>query len=206
MLKLETAHQVLLIALVLVLPACQSVAASDNSSAFVAPEDQALVVFIQNLREDQSISYTVFDLNKQCIAEVGGRQAEVVPLKPGKHTLYITGYNTHRIDTSLAAGRTYFVRLYSIDKFATRVSDVTPVQRGSEAYKQLGTWLKGARVVHASDDPCSGKPLKERPNRTQRRINEANADWKGAGGPKQADYMLIQSDGLTAAEVAQLRH
>jgi hypothetical protein len=32
------------------------------------------------------MSYTVFDLNKQCIAEVGGRQAEVVPLKPGKHT------------------------------------------------------------------------------------------------------------------------
>jgi len=48
----------------------------------------------------------------------------MMKLKPGKHTLYITGYNTHRIDASLAAGRTYFVRLYSIDKFATRVSGV----------------------------------------------------------------------------------
>ena len=204
MMKLKPTHQALWISFVLFTLAGPRAAGADDKSAFVAPEDQALVVFIQNLREDRTMSYTVFDLNKQCIAEVGGRQAEVVPLKPGKHTLYITGYNTHRIDTSLAAGRTYFVRLYSIDKFATRVSGVTPVQRGSEAYKQLGTWLEGAQVVHASDDPCSGKPLKERANRTQRRINEANADWKEADGPKQADYMLIQSDGLTAAEVAQL--
>jgi hypothetical protein len=178
-------------------------AAADGPSAFVAPEGSAVVVFIQNLREDRKMSFTVFDLNKQCIAQVGGRQAEVVPVKPGKHTLYITGYATHRIDASLAAGRTYFVRVYSVATMVTRVSRVMPVQRGSDAYKQLGTWLHGARVVHASDDPCSGNPLKERTNRTQRRIDQANAGWKEADDFTKADNMLIQSDGLTATEVAK---
>ena len=176
--------------------------AGADPSAFIAPDGLAVVVFIQNVREDRKMSFTVFDLNKQCIAQVGGRQAEIVPVKPGKHTFYITGYDTHRIDASLAAGRTYFVRLYSEETAVTRASRVTPVQRGSDAYKQLGTWLHGAHVVHASDDPCSGKPLKERTNRTQRRIDQANAGWKEADGPTKADNMLIQSDGLTAAEVA----
>lgn len=204
--KLKTPHQLLWISLALfalfALGAPRAAAAGDKPR-FVAPDDQALVVFIQNLREDRAMSYTVFDLNRQCIAEVGGRQAEIVPMKPGKHTLYISAYNNHRIDASLAAGRTYFIRLYSVEKVSTRASKVTPVQRGSDAYKQLGTWLAGARVVHSSDDPCSGNPLKERANRTQRRINEANGDWKDADPATQSDYKLIQLDGLTAGEAAQ---
>lgn len=178
--------------------------AADNRLEFVAPEGLAVIVFIQNVYEDRAMNFTVFDLNKRCIAEVGGRQAEVVPVKPGEHTLYITGYKTQRIEASLAAGRTYFVRLYTVAKMATRASQVTLVQRGSDAYKQVGTWLEGARVAHVSDDRCSGKPLKERTNRTQRRIDQANADWKEADDPQRADRMLIQLDGLTRSELTQL--
>lgn len=86
MMKLKPAHQALLTSLVLFTLTGPRVAGADDKSAFIAPEGEALVVFIQNLREARTMSYTVFDLNKQCIAEVGGRQAEVVPLKPGKHT------------------------------------------------------------------------------------------------------------------------
>ena len=41
------------------------------------------MVFIQNLREDRTMSYVIFDAEKECVAEVGGRQALVVPMKPG---------------------------------------------------------------------------------------------------------------------------
>jgi len=176
-------------------------AAAYGKSAFVAPETEALVVFIQNLREDKTMSYLVFDAERQCIAEVGGRQAEVVPMKPGKHTLYISGYNNHRVDVDLAAGRTYFIRLYSIEKISNRVSDVTPVQRGTESYKLVKSWLQGANISHARDDQCRGKPLKERQNRTIRRINDANADWKRGDEIYHYRYMLLKSDGFTATEV-----
>lgn len=200
----KTAQWVMLISLLVTASVVPRLTAADNRLEFVAPEELAVVVFIQNVYEDRAMNFTVFDLNKQCIAEVGGRQAEVVPIKPGKHTLYITGYKTHRVEASLAAGRTYFVRLYTVDKTATRASAVTLVQRGSDAYKQFGTWLEGARVVHVSDDSCSGKPLKERTNRTQRRIDQANADWKEADDAQRADRMLIQLDGLTRTELTAL--
>jgi len=172
-----------------------------DKAAFVAPEGEALLVFIQNLREDRTMSYIVFDPDKQCVADVHGREAKIIPMKPGKHTLYIAGYNNHRIDVDLAAGRTYFVRLYSIEKVSNRVSDVTPVQRGTESYKLVKTWLQGANIAHARDDQCRGKPLKERQNRTIRRINDANSEWKNGDEIYRYRYMLLKEDGLNAAEV-----
>jgi hypothetical protein len=193
-----------LFSLVLVALASAGPAAADNKSAFVAPKDGALIVFIHNLPEDRHTTYIVFDLNKQCIAEVRGRQAEVIPMTPGSHTLYVYGYNNHRIDLELVPGRTYFIRLFSIEKFATRVSEVTPVQRGTKSYKLVRTWLDGARVTSADGDPCRGKPLKERENRTQRRINEANADWKNGDDLFRFKHKLLKEDGLTPEEVGWL--
>ena len=179
-------------------------AAAEGKSAFVAPKDVALVVFIQNAPDDRAMSYIVFDADKQCVVEVGGREAEVIAMNPGRHTLYVAAYNNHRIDLDLVAGRTYFIRLFSIEKIATRVSDVMPVQRGTDSYKLLKTWLDGARVIQGIDDPCRGKPLKERSNRTQKRINEANADWKNGDELYRFNYRLLKEDGLTAEEVGWL--
>ena len=201
---MKSTHQVLLMSFALMALAGARPAAAGDKSPFLAPKDGALLVFIQNLHEDRTMSYVVFDADKTCVAEVGGREAEVIPMKPGKHTLYIAAYNNHRVDIDLVAGRTYFIRLFSIEKFATRVSDVTPVQRGTDSYKLVKTWLKGATVIHTSDDPCRGKPLKERANRTQRRLNEANADWKNGDELYRFKYKLLREDGLTAEEVGWL--
>ena len=202
--ELTTRQHLLLFSFVLAAFASADPAAADSKSAFVAPEDGALVVFIHNLREDRATTYVVFDMNKQCVAEVRGRQAEVIPMTPGRHTLYIYGYNNRRIDLDLVPGRTYFIRLFSIEKFATRVTDVTLVQRGTTSFKLLKTWLEGARVTLADGDRCRGKPLKERENRTQRRINEANADWKNGDKLHRFKYRLLKEDGLTAEEIGWL--
>ena len=188
---------------VLMLAQPHSAAAYDNSD-FVAPKNEALVVFIQNLYEDRAESFIVFDLDKQCVAEVGGRQAEIIPMKPGKHTLYVVSFRNQRIDIELAAGRTYFIRLYSVAKTSNRATEVTPVQRGTESYKLVKTWLQGARVTHGHEDPCRGKPLKERQNRTIRRINDANSEWKKGDEIYRYRYKLLKEDGLTSAEVGWL--
>ena len=78
------------------------------------------------------------------------------------------------------------------------------MQRGTDSYKLLKTWLEGARVIQGIDDPCRGKPLKERSNRTQKRINEANADWKNGDELYRFNYKLLKEDGLTAEEVGWL--
>ncbi|MGB5374992.1 MAG: hypothetical protein WBM75_02635 [Polyangiales bacterium] len=179
-------------------------AAAYDSSDFIAPENEALVVFIQNLYEDRAESFIVFDADKQCVAEVGGRQAEVIPMKPGKHTLFIASFRNQRIDVDLAAGRTYFIRLNSIAKTSNRATEVTLVQRRTETFKLVKTWLQGARVTHGRDDPCRGKPVKERQNRIIRRINDANSQWKRGDEIYRYRYMLLKEDGLTPSEVGWL--
>jgi hypothetical protein len=201
--EVKTIHQAPLrsLAVALAALAIPRPAAAYDKSAFVAPEGEALVVLIQNEHDDRALSFVVFDPNKQCVAEVGGRSAYVTPMKPGTYTWFVTGSNTHRLELELEAGRTYFIRLYSVDRFATRVLKVTLIRRVNESYMQLKTWLHSARVVHARDDRCRGKPLKERSNRTNRRINEANADWKNGGDLYQSDHTMIREDGLTAKEI-----
>jgi len=179
-------------------------AAAYDSSDFIAPENEALVVFIQNLYEDRAESFIVFDADKQCVAEVGGREAEVIPMKPGKYTLFIASFRNQRIDVDLAAGRTYFIRLNSIAKTSNRATEVTLVQRRTETFKLVKTWLQGARVTHGRDDPCRGKPVKERQNRTIRRINDANSKWKNGDEIYRYRYMLLKEDGLTPSEVGWL--
>jgi len=187
----------------LMLASPRSAAAYDNSD-FIAPENEALVVFIQNLYEDRAESFIVFDADKQCLAEVGGREAEVIPMKPGKYTLYVASFRNQRIDVDLVAGRTYFIRLNSIAKTSNRATEVTPVQRRTESFKLVKSWLQGARVTHGRDDPCRGKPLKERQNRTIRRINDANSEWKNGDEIYRYRYMLLKEDGLTPTEVGWL--
>ncbi len=190
-----------LIALVLAQP--QSAAAYDSSD-FIAPKNEALVVFIQNHHEDRAESFIVFDADKQCVAEVGGRQAEVIPMKPGKYTLFIASFRNQRIDIDLAAGRTYFIRLNSIAKTSNRATEVTLVQRRTQSFRLVKTWLQGAWVAHGRDDPCRGKPLKERQNRIIRRINDANSAWKKGDELYRYRYRLLKEDGLTPTEVGRL--
>ncbi len=176
-----------------------------HKEAFVAPEDQAVIVFIQNLKPDERMTFTVFDPDKICVAEVGGRELDIVPTKPGAYTYFVTGFNkTRRIDIDLAAGRTYFIRLFTNERPMTRVPDVELVRRASDSYMQLKFWMENAFVTHAEDDACRGKPLKERANRTQKRINEANADWKNGDDAHRARYTLHRRDGLVEKDLEWL--
>jgi hypothetical protein len=168
---------------------------------FVPPKDKALVVFIQNLREDRSMTFLVFEADRTCIGEIGGREARVVPMKPGSHRLYVAGYSTERIELNLEAGRTYFVRLYTVRRTMARKSEVTLVRRGTDSYMQLRNWLDGAYRTHARDDRCWGKPLRERKRRSSRRIVEGDADWNDGGAEYHETHTLGPEEGFTGDEL-----
>lgn len=183
-----------------------SAASSGGRPEFLAPEGQALVVFIQNQRVDRKMTFTVFGPDKRCVAEVGGREAQVLPTPPGPYLFYVLGYgSTYRIELYMEAGRTYFVRLHTEDKAFGQAPQVTLVRRASESHRLLRYWLDGATVTSTLDnDRCYGRPLKERANRTQRRLNDANAGWKQADDVTRDKYMLIERDGLTPSDISRL--
>ncbi|MGB8222546.1 MAG: hypothetical protein WCF10_08155 [Polyangiales bacterium] len=167
-----------------------SPAAADEPSPFVAPDGEALVVFIQNDRDDRKMTFLVFVPSTECVAELSGREAELVPMAPGKYSFFVGGYDTRRIEIDLEAGRTYFIRVYSRDRFATRSTEVTPARRGTDSYKELKTWLDGAEVTHAREDQCRGKPIEGRPRQIQKGIMAANVDWKDGDDVFRAKYSL----------------
>ena len=175
-----------------------------DKAAFVAPPVKALIVFIQNQKVDRKMTFTVFAADKRCVAEVGGREAQVLPVEPVPLVFFVTGYSkTYRIEIYPEAGRTYFVRLHTVDKPMGPAPEVTLVRRASEEHKLLKFYLDGAIVTRTiGDDKCYGKPLPERKNRTQRRLNEGNADWKNGDDAYRDRYMLIEKDGLTGKDIA----
>jgi hypothetical protein len=174
-----------------------------DKSAFIAPEGKALIVFVQNQRVDRKMSFLVFESDKRCVAQVGGREAQIMPVEPMPLLLYVSAYySNERIEIYPEAGRTYFVRLHTIQKPMGQVATVTPVRRASDEHKLLKFHLEGVSVTQAiGDDTCYGKPLDERKNRTQRRINAANADWKNEGEVYRDKNTLIEHDGLTKADI-----
>ena len=191
---------ILLLALVVL---ASSRAAAYDKADLVAPEDTALVVFIQNLNRDDDEVFVVFDPDKECIAKVRGHKAEVVPMPPGKRTLYVTSYNTIRVELDLEAGRSYFIRLHTKDTGMWRPSEVT-VLRGRMDTGLLKRVLEGVEVVHVRDDPYSGKPVKERAKLTQKRIDHANKDWNDGDGEYRTRHTVYKSDGLTKEDVDKL--
>ena len=81
--------------------------AAYDKTAFAAPPGKALVVFIQNQKVDRKMVFTVFESDKRCVAEVGGREAQLLPVEPAPLIFYALGYNkTQRIEIFPAARST----------------------------------------------------------------------------------------------------
>ena len=201
--KQSSLHLVLLLFVTLVFG---SPASAYESSSFVAPEGKAMIVFIQNRRADRKMKFTVFGTDRRCVAEVGGREAQILPTPPGPYILYIVGYeSTTRVELYIEAGRTYFVRLFTQDRSVASAPQVALVRRTTDEHRQLKYHLDGANVTSAlQNTECYGMPLEERSNRTQRRINAANAGWKAANDVTRDQFTLIERDGLTPEDISRL--
>ena len=82
-------------------------------------------------------------------------------------------------------------------------AEVTPVRRATEEHRLLRFHLDGARLTQATDNKdCYALPLNEPVRRTNRRLNEANAQWKNSDDLYRYTYTLIESDGLTHKDIS----
>jgi hypothetical protein len=169
----------------------------------LAPNDKARIVFLQNRREDRGMAFTVFESDRRCVAVVGGREAQVLDVFPGPYIFFISAYEQNRrIEIYPEAGRTYFVRLHSVEKAVGAAAEITVVRRASEEHRLLRYHLEGAILTYATDNKaCYALPLDERERRTNRRLNDANAEWNNGDDVYRFRYTLIERDGLTREDI-----
>jgi hypothetical protein len=170
----------------------------------MAPDDKARIVFLQNRREDRGMVFTVFESDRRCVAIVGGREAQVLDVFPGPYIFFISAYEQNRrIEIYPEAGRTYFVRLHSVERSVGAAAEITVVRRASEEHRLLRYNLEGAILTYATDnEECYALPLAERERRTNRRLNDANAEWNNGDDVYRYRYTLIERDGLTHEDIS----
>lgn len=177
-----------------------------QSSPYVAPSDQALLVFSRPRRRQASdVTYRIVTEAGRCIAVLEDGWQMAAPLSPGTHMLMvITGTTPPTIQllqAKLSAGKTYVVRL------SARVSVKSPVK---------------ISIVRRSDQPLEAFPsavrdlLPAKPDlrrctewvswkraKIGARALQAKQKWDEASDEHRDSHTVRRNDGWTAAEVIE---
>lgn len=172
---------------------------------YVAPKDMAYIVFVKAGRSSRKAAFLFYDEKVNCVSYMeGGVGAEIIPMKPGKHTIYTVGTNAHRMEFHVEAGRTYFTRI-SMPRYGYGTIKLVPAMRDTETFAMAKDWVSSAKASDPNEDACRGHKLegrKEGRNRAENKIPDADNKWKDAEYRKK--LTLKKKDGYTAAEAGKL--
>jgi len=200
---MKTIRCFLMVSLVLGILPLQSAAA--DGSTYVAPKDKAYIVFVKAGRGSKKMQFIIFDGDLKCVSLFEGNVSEIIPVNPGKHTLYTMANNAHRMEFNVEAGRTYFVRI-SLPRYGYGTVKLVPAKRDSEAFAQVKDWVKGAGASDPNEDSCRGSQLgagKRGKNPYPGKRDNADNKWK-----ENAEYRekltMKKTDGFTAEEAGKL--
>jgi len=182
---------------------------------YVAPKDKALIVFVRNGRASKEAPFVIFDEDGKCVAVHGEEDSELVPMEPGKHTLYTMSYNIKRMEFDVAAGRTYFVEIV-LPRYGAGTIKVTMAKRDSDAFKEVKTWVKGKAASDPKGDVCRGTEMQSSLEgskraskrgttaRYDRKTDTADEKWNAADDAYRATWTMNKEDGFTAEEAKKL--
>jgi len=179
--------------------------ADADSSTYVAPKDEAYIVFVKAGRGSKKAQFMIFDADLKCVSLFEDNVSEIIPVKPGTHTLYTMATNAHRMELNVEAGRTYFIRI-SLPKYGYGTIQLVPAKRDSEAFAQVKEWVKGAKASNPNEDSCRGLQLgagKRGKDPYPGKRDDADNKWK-----QNAEYRekltMKKTDGFTAEEAGKL--
>lgn len=179
-----------------------------EKSPYIAPKDKALVVFVRDRFSSRKATMLILNGDRDCIAVIRGDKdaSELVPMEPGKHTLYAWMGIIQRIDLEVEPGRTYFVRANYRSRYAAPTIELTPARRGTDSFNEISTWTKGAKINDHESDDCSGVEgaVETKRGRIQKKIDKEDAEWKAKDQAYRDAHTLTKSDGLTPEEIAKL--
>ena len=200
---MKTIRCLLMVSLVLGILPLPSAAA--DGSTYVAPKDEAYIVFVKAGRGSKKMQFVIFDGDLTCVSLFEGNVSEIIPVKPGKHTLYTMATNAHRMEFNVEAGRTYFVRI-SLPRYGYGTVKLVPAKRDSEAFAQVKDWVKGAKASDPNEDSCRGSQLgagKRGKDPYPGKRDNADNKWKESAEYREK-LTMKKTDGFTAKEAGEL--
>lgn len=180
-----------------------------DESPYVAPKDKGLVVFVRDRFHNRKASMLILNGKRQCVAVVSGDKvaSELIPVEPGKHTMYAYGGVIQRVDLDVEAGRTYFVHIEYRSRYAAPTINLTPAKRGSEMAGKVSSWVKEAQVNDHANDECKGsdQAVETKRGRIQKKIDREDSEWESKDEAYREAHTMNKNDGMTAKEVAKLK-
>ena len=185
-----------------------NVAHAKAASPFVAPKDKALVAFVRSGKAGKKNSFfIIYNDKRECVAMFEKEDIELIPLKPGKHSLYMSSNNVQRIDFDVEAGRTYFVRFEMQRGIGVGILKFDLAKRGSDEFGEVQKWVEGKKTADATKDVCHGHVIeddKKGRNQAQKKLERANEKWDQRDEEYMKKWTLTKKDGLTAKEAGKL--
>lgn len=179
--------------------------ADADSSPYVAPKDKAYIVFVKAGRSSKKMQFLIFDKDLKCVSMFEDVVSEIIPVEPGKHTLYTMATNAHRMEFNVEAGRTYFIRI-SLPKYGYGTVKLVPAKRDSDAFAQVKDWVKGAKASDPDEDACRGLQLgpgKRGKDPYPGKRDAADEKWK-ANAEYRDKLTMKNKDGFAAEEAGKL--
>jgi hypothetical protein len=171
---------------------------------YVAPSDQALVVFSRARRRQASnVTIRVVNPAGRCLAELDNGLQMAAPLWPGSHMLMvITGEappTVQLMEVNVAAGKTYVVRL------ETRVNVKSPVRisvmrRSAQPLEAFPPAIRDAIPIRPDLRKCT-EWISWKGSKIAPRAQRAKQQWDGADDAYRELLTVHRNDGWTAAEV-----
>lgn len=175
-----------------------------TESPYVAPEGEALLVFIRDRKRLASeVIYSVVNERGRCIASVPDSWKVVAPIKPGTQTLMIvTGVAQPQVQllkVKAQAGKTYVV------KMRPRVNTKSPValtilRRSTEPLEVFPATILDTSPFKPDLEGCTAW-VAARQSRLATKAAQVQQAWKAAEEEFRASQTVRPADGWTADEV-----
>ncbi len=173
-------------------------------SSFVAPQDQATVVFARPRFLLKTTKLRILDRERRCVAMLKGKRHAVLAMEPGEHSLVaFMRKDAKQIDLDLEAGRTYVVRTRPHGVYPTRIQ-IIPAKRNAPAFDEAKAWLAESKPYTSDLEACSKSVQKKRSSKKlDTALDKERA--RRAEDPKYREtHSLTPQDGRTPEESMSL--
>jgi|GEM_PF-1739621 len=202
-----TAHgglAVVVVALLLQAPSADAQIQKASASPYVAPPDQALVVFSRPRRKQISdVTFRIVNQAGRCLAVLDNGWHTTAPIWPGTHILMVisgTAPPTVQLfQLKVGPGKTYVVQ------FRERVNVKRPAQiqvlRRSEQPQEAFPPAIRDRLPAKPDLRTCTEWVSWKKSKIQAKAHQAKQDWDESGEKDREAHTVHRSDGWTASEV-----
>lgn len=171
---------------------------------YVAPSDQALVVFSRaRRRQGSNVTIRIVNPAGRCLAELDDGWQMAAPLWPGTHMLMVVTGETpptvQLMEVKVRAGHTYVVRLEMRVHVKSPVR-ITMIRRSDQPLEAFPAGVHDTLPVAPDLRECT-ELISWKRSKIEPRAARAKREWDQADDGYRELLTLERKDGWTAAEV-----